>query len=214
MIRSAPSWVHLIRRHPPALLLSEGGTPHVARERRQGGHARRRGVPVPGAMQCNISTSVRLNYYRLCRFARSSPAFLPRCQDDAAYPARVRRARSSGRKTAPSPKCEPGLNIRSASSSGVFGFAKVRYRGLKKNTHRLLVTCHWPICSWRDGIYCGAKRRNVSKPGRRTLHTPQYGTNPPAISTYLWPVRKLSCSPSSPQPLVQKFLNVGNDPHS
>jgi IS5 family transposase len=24
---------------------------------------------------------------------------------------------------------------------GVFGFAKVRYRGLKKNTYRLLVTC-------------------------------------------------------------------------
>jgi IS5 family transposase len=23
----------------------------------------------------------------------------------------------------------------------VFGFAKLRYRGLKKNTHRLLVTC-------------------------------------------------------------------------
>jgi transposase, IS5 family len=23
----------------------------------------------------------------------------------------------------------------------VFGFAKVRYRGLKKNTHRLIVTC-------------------------------------------------------------------------
>jgi len=23
----------------------------------------------------------------------------------------------------------------------VFGFAKVRYRGLKKNTHRLFVTC-------------------------------------------------------------------------
>jgi transposase, IS5 family len=23
----------------------------------------------------------------------------------------------------------------------VFGFVKVRYRGLKKNTHRLLVTC-------------------------------------------------------------------------
>jgi IS5 family transposase len=23
----------------------------------------------------------------------------------------------------------------------VFGFAKVRYRGLKKNAHRLLVTC-------------------------------------------------------------------------
>jgi transposase, IS5 family len=27
---------------------------------------------------------------------------------------------------------------------GVFGFAKVRYRGLKKNTHRLLVTCALP----------------------------------------------------------------------
>jgi len=33
------------------------------------------------------------------------------------------------------------LNIRSASSSGCSGFAKVRYRGLKKNAHRLLVTC-------------------------------------------------------------------------
>jgi len=26
-------------------------------------------------------------------------------------------------------------------SKRIFGFAKVRYRGLKKNTHRLVVTC-------------------------------------------------------------------------
>ena len=44
--------------------------------------------------------------------------------------------RSSGRKIAPSPK-EHSIGI----IKRVFGFAKVRYRGLKKNTHRLLVTC-------------------------------------------------------------------------
>src|ERR1700755_312330 len=33
----------------------------------------------------------------------------------------------------------------------VFGFAKVRYRGLKKNAHRL---AHWPICSWHVVICC------------------------------------------------------------
>jgi len=50
----------------------------------------------------------------------------------------------------------------------VFGFAKVRYRGLKKNTHRLLVTCalanlfmvcrHLLLC---HGIMC-------PQPGRHT----------------------------------------------
>jgi hypothetical protein len=35
--------------------------------------------------------------------------------------------------------------MQSGSSSGLFGFAKVRYRGLKKNTHRLLVTCAFMV---------------------------------------------------------------------
>ena len=49
--------------------------------------------------------------------------------------------RSSERKIAPS------LNVRARVEHSigvikrVFGFAKVRYRGLKKNAHRLLVTC-------------------------------------------------------------------------
>jgi IS5 family transposase len=33
------------------------------------------------------------------------------------------------------------------SHQAVFGFAKVRYRGPKKNAHRLIVTSRWPICS-------------------------------------------------------------------
>src|SRR5215472_8300104 len=34
----------------------------------------------------------------------------------------------------------------------VFGVAKVRYRGLKKNAHRLIVTVRSPTCSSRAGI--------------------------------------------------------------
>ena len=49
--------------------------------------------------------------------------------------------RSSGRKTAPSPKCGPRVEHVIGVVKRVFGFAKVRYRGLKKNKHRLLVTC-------------------------------------------------------------------------
>ena len=30
----------------------------------------------------------------------------------------------------------------------VFGFQKVRYRGLAKNLYRLKVTERWPICIW------------------------------------------------------------------
>ena len=51
----------------------------------------------------------------------------------------------------------------------VFGFAKARYRGLKKNTHRLLVTAAGsPICSWRAGICCTLRR----DPGRVTTKQP------------------------------------------
>jgi transposase, IS5 family len=44
------------------------------------------------------------------------------------------------RKTAPSPKCGPELNNSIGVIKRVFGYANVRYPGLKKNTHRLLVT--------------------------------------------------------------------------
>src|SRR5262249_57441597 len=49
--------------------------------------------------------------------------------------------KSSGRTTGPSRRCAPGSNIRSGSSNGCSAFVKVRYRGLAKNGHRLVVTC-------------------------------------------------------------------------
>jgi hypothetical protein len=55
----------------------------------------------------------------------------------------------------------------------VVGFVKVHYRGLKKNTHWLLVTCALAICSWRAGIYCAATARNLSDVATNGLHTTQ-----------------------------------------
>ena len=48
--------------------------------------------------------------------------------------------RSSGRKTTKS-KVRARVEHAIGVIKRVFGFSKVRYRGLKKNTHRLLVTC-------------------------------------------------------------------------
>jgi IS5 family transposase len=54
----------------------------------------------------------------------------------------------------------------------VFGFAKVRYRGLRKNTHRLLVTCALANLFMAPGICCAANRRSVSATTRQTVLTP------------------------------------------
>jgi hypothetical protein len=51
----------------------------------------------------------------------------------------------------------------------VFGFATVRYRRLKKNAHRLLA--RWPICSWRAGICCAARRRRMPALRQRAAQT-------------------------------------------
>jgi IS5 family transposase len=48
-------------------------------------------------------------------------------------PRRVQVGRRTGRQA--------GVEHPIGIITRVFGFAKVRYRGLKKNTHRLLVTC-------------------------------------------------------------------------
>ena len=44
----------------------------------------------------------------------------------------------------------------------VFGFAKVRYRGLEKNANRLFVTCALANLYMVRDICCAAKRRSVS----------------------------------------------------
>jgi hypothetical protein len=74
----------------------------------------------------------------------------------------------------------------------VFGFAKVRYRGLRKNEHRLVVTCA-PFCSWQDGNYCVSKRRSMPATREQPWVNAQY-----AITSH----------PSSPEPVL--FLNGAN----
>ena len=59
----------------------------------------------------------------------------------------------------------------------VFGFAKVRYRGLKKNTHRLLVTCALANLFMTRRKLSGCQRRNVSATRPATVQPPQYGIN-------------------------------------
>jgi IS5 family transposase len=61
----------------------------------------------------------------------------------------------------------------------VFGFAKVRYRGLKKNTHRLLVTCALANLFMMRRLYCAAKGRSMSATRPLTVQTPKNGTRTP-----------------------------------
>jgi hypothetical protein len=68
-----------------------------------------------------------------------------------------------------------------------FGLAKVRYRGLKKNTHRLLMTCALANRSWRVAIYCDANgalcvRNQASKHRVDTPIRPDAGPNYPILS--------------------------------
>jgi IS5 family transposase len=49
--------------------------------------------------------------------------------------------RSSGRKNRTKSKVRARVEHSIGVIKRVFGFAKVRYRGLNKNAHRLLVTC-------------------------------------------------------------------------
>jgi IS5 family transposase len=57
----------------------------------------------------------------------------------AAIAIAVSWTRPSGQRTAPSPRAKVEHPI--GVIKRVFGFVKVRYRGLAKNTYRLVVTC-------------------------------------------------------------------------
>jgi hypothetical protein len=90
----------------------------------------------------------------------------------------------------------------------VFGFAKVRYRGLKKNTHRLLVTCALANLFRRVVICCAA-------PGGRQPATCPYPhinnqTRPHSVQSPV-PLRadKFSLSILLAPTLVQTFPNAG-----
>ena len=45
----------------------------------------------------------------------------------------------------------------------IFGFNKVRYRGLDKNANRLFVACGLRICTWRADNYCDQHRTGASR---------------------------------------------------
>ncbi len=81
----------------------------------------------------------------------------------------------------------------------VFGSAKVHYRGVKKNTHRLLVICALVICSWHAGIYCASKRPNVSaiRPSKPCRHAMRHQRGP--ITLFRSPVSTSLC-PHIPAP--------------
>jgi len=51
----------------------------------------------------------------------------------------------------------------------VFGFAAVRYRGLKKNTHRLVVTCALANLFMARRHFCAANRSVSATSGRLTV---------------------------------------------
>ena len=88
----------------------------------------------------------------------------------------------------------------------VFGFAKVRYKGLKKNTHRLLVTCALtnPFIARRYLLRCQqvkCVRNQAGKPCRHPNATPK----PPI--PYHRCLRKSLCPSSTRRPPVQTFPN-------
>jgi hypothetical protein len=88
----------------------------------------------------------------------------------------------------------------------VFGFAKIRYRGLTKNTHRLLVTCALAnlFIARRRLLRCQGANQ-ADQPWRRPDTAPTRPHFP-----VLCPVAKSPCIPSLPQPFIQTFPSLGS----
>jgi transposase, IS5 family len=83
----------------------------------------------------------------------------------------------------------------------MFGFVKVRYRGLKKNTHCLFVTCALAKLFMARRIYCAAVWRNLSDLatdgcGRRGCYT----NNETATPTRRWLLQFPMAGIQSPAP--------------
>lgn len=72
----------------------------------------------------------------------------------------------------------------------VFGFAKVRYRGLEKNAHRLFVTCALVISSWSGNACSSLKGRRVPVERKRATNGPSNPEKPLKISLFSTFTRK------------------------
>jgi IS5 family transposase len=96
----------------------------------------------------------------------------------------------------------------------VLGFAKVRYRGLKKNARRLLVTYALANLSWHAGICCAARRarRVRTRPTYRADNAirPQNGAAVPPCRS----LRNSFCSHPRASLLFRRSLNRGIAPPS
>jgi hypothetical protein len=95
----------------------------------------------------------------------------------------------------------------------VFGFVKVRYRGLSKNTHCLVVTWRSPICLWRVGIYCAAVRHNLSDPSTDGCRYCKRYTNNDTAPPYCRWLLQFQWRAFSRQLLVQTFLKFPGQIH-
>jgi IS5 family transposase len=96
----------------------------------------------------------------------------------------------------------------------VLGFAKVRYRGLKKNARRLLVTYALANLSWHAGICCAARRarRVRTRPTYRAdnaIRSQNGAAVPPCRS-----LRNSFCSHPRASLLFRRSLNRGIAPPS
>ena len=90
----------------------------------------------------------------------------------------------------------------------VFGFAKVRYRGLKKNAHRLLATCALANLFIARRHLLRSQRRSVGglasiRQARTTPPAPPKRSITPTIAT-----KKISMPRTRAPPHVQAFLNL------
>jgi len=88
----------------------------------------------------------------------------------------------------------------------VFGFAKVRYRGLKKNTHRLLVTCALANLFMARRQLLRARGVMCPQPGQRPCSSPNTASTRPNKPVFVASEQIALLYIQTP-PLIQTFLN-------
>jgi transposase, IS5 family len=90
----------------------------------------------------------------------------------------------------------------------VFGFAKVRYRGLNKNAHRLMWPVHSPSCSSRAAIFCAATWRNLPRSATFDCRPQRHHANNDRAASTLSPIAATSMPDLHSQLLVQSLLST------
>ena len=88
----------------------------------------------------------------------------------------------------------------------MFGFAKVRYRGLKKNTHRLLVTCALANLFMARRQLLRARGVMCPQPGQRPCSSPNTAFTRPNKPVFAASEQIALLYIQTP-PLIQTFLN-------